>query len=42
LPQVSLPLARVGGMPVGVCFVGPRHSDRALLELALRLADLKA
>jgi amidase len=42
LPQVSLPLARVGGMPVGVCFVGPRHSDRALLDLALRLADLKA
>jgi amidase len=42
LPQVSLPLARVGGLPVGVSFVGPRGSDRALLDLALRLADLAA
>jgi amidase len=42
LPQVSLPLVRVGGLPVGVSFVGPRHSDRMLLSLALRLADLQA
>jgi amidase len=42
LPQISLPLARVGSLPVGVSFVGPRGSDRALLGLALRLADLQA
>jgi amidase len=41
LPQVSLPFARVGRLPVGISFVGPRGSDRALLDLALRLADLK-
>lgn len=34
LPQVSLPLATLQGMPLGLSLVGARHSDLALLELA--------
>ncbi|WP_260855767.1 AtzH-like domain-containing protein [Curtobacterium sp. 9128] len=34
LPAVSAPLLTVDGAPVGVCFVGPARSDRALLALA--------
>ena len=34
-PAMSLPLARVGGLPVGVCLIGAPGSDRALLDLAV-------
>lgn len=34
LPVVSLPMARVGGLPVGVQIVGPRGSDARVLEVA--------
>ncbi len=39
LPQVNLPLARVGGAPVGLSLVGPRGSDLALLALAEELCE---
>lgn len=38
LPQVSLPIARVGGLPVGLSLIGPPGSDESLLELAERIA----
>ena len=34
LPQITLPLGEVHGAPFGVSLVGPRGSDRALVELA--------
>ena len=37
LPQLSLPIARVGGCPIGLGLVGPAGSDAALLQLAERL-----
>jgi amidase len=39
-PQISLPLANVGGLPVGVSLIGPRGSDAMLLGLAQRLPRL--
>lgn len=36
-PAVSAPLLQLPGGPLGVCLVGPRHSDRTLITLA---ADL--
>ncbi|GBF88671.1 amidase [Raphidocelis subcapitata] len=38
LPQVSMPLARVDGLPVGLSLIGPQGSDESLLELAERIA----
>lgn len=37
-PALSAPLLAVGGAPVGVCLVGPRGSDLALLAVARELA----
>lgn len=37
LPQVSLPVAQVGGRPLGIGLIGPRGGDRMLLDLAGRL-----
>ncbi|MCC2112920.1 MAG: amidase [Hyphomicrobiales bacterium] len=37
LPQISLPLAIVDGCPLGVSLIGPRGSDRALIDLAGRI-----
>ena len=37
-PQVTLPLGRWQGCPIGLSILGRRGSDRALLELAVRLA----
>lgn len=37
-PQISLPMARVNGCPVGLSLIGPRGSDRALLALAAKIA----
>ncbi len=38
-PQVSLPLARRDGAPLGLSLLGPRGSDRALLALVERVAE---
>lgn len=38
-PQLSLPLLRRGGAPMGLSLLGPRGSDLSLVALALRLAD---
>lgn len=37
LPQMSLPLARVGGLPLGLSLIGNRGRDVDLLHLAERL-----
>jgi amidase len=37
LPQVSLPLATLDGMPVGLSLVGPRGADTQLLALSREL-----
>lgn len=37
LPQVSLPMASVDGMPLGISLLGPAGSDRALVALAVHL-----
>jgi amidase len=39
LPQVTLPLASLDGCPFGLSLIGPRGADRALLALALRIAE---
>jgi amidase len=39
LPQVSIPLGRVEGAPVGLSLVAPRGRDRALLAFAQRFAQ---
>jgi amidase len=38
LPQVTLPAGRVEGCPVGLSLIGPRGSDRRLLELVTEVA----
>ncbi len=38
LPQISLPLGRLNGCPIGISLIGPRDSDMMLLGLARRLA----
>lgn len=38
LPQVSLPLASLDGCPLGLSLIGPRGSDRALVDLAVDIA----
>ena len=42
LPQVSIPLARVGGLPVGLSLIGPPNTDEALMEIAERVAAAAA
>ncbi|MCY4551450.1 MAG: amidase [Defluviicoccus sp.] len=37
LPQVSLPMATIDGLPLGLSLVGPRGADMQLLALARRL-----
>ena len=37
LPQISLPLASIDGLPLGLSIAGPRGSDMALLGLAKRV-----
>jgi amidase len=36
LPQVSMPLANVSGVPVGLSFIGPHGEDMWLLQMAQR------
>ena len=38
LPQISLPLGSLDGLPLGLSFVGPPGADEALLALARELA----
>jgi amidase len=38
LPQVTIPLAHLDGCPLGLSLIGPRGADRALVDLALRVA----
>jgi len=33
-PQVTLPVTQVGGLPLGISLLGPRGSDRLLVDLA--------
>lgn len=40
--QVSMPVARVEGLPVGLSFIGPAGSDERLLELAESLVAVLA
>ena len=40
LPSVAVPLAPVNGLPLGAQLVGPRWSDRRLLDLADRIAKV--
>ena len=42
LPQISLPLASIDSLPLGLSIVGPRGSDRGLLALATSLMGLQA
>ncbi len=36
-PQITLPLAKVCGAPLGISLMGPNGSDRRLVELAARI-----
>ena len=38
LPQISLPLARLDGCPVGISLIGPRGADEALIAAAAAIA----
>ena len=42
LPQISLPMATAGGLPLGLSLIGARNSDRALIALARRLLGNRA
>lgn len=37
LPQITLPLAKLDGLPLGLSLIGPRNSDEALLAMAEKL-----
>ncbi|WP_206956594.1 amidase [Trinickia acidisoli] len=37
LPQITLPIARHAKCPIGLSLIGPRGSDRDLLDIAMRL-----
>ena len=37
LPQISLPMANIDGLPLGLSLLGARGSDRALIALAKRV-----
>ncbi|MEL6505563.1 MAG: amidase [Pseudomonadota bacterium] len=37
LPQITLPLAQVYGAPLGVSLIGPRGSDKRLVDIALKV-----
>lgn len=38
LPQLSMPLIDIEGCPLGLSVIGPRGSDRALLDIGVRIA----
>jgi amidase len=37
-PQISLPLAQVDGLPVGLSLIGPKGSDEMLIAFARQVA----
>jgi amidase len=37
LPQISLPMATIDGLPLGLSLIGARNSDRGLIALAQRV-----
>jgi len=37
LPQISLPMATIDGLPLGLSLIGARNSDRGLIGLAKRI-----
>ncbi len=37
LPQISLPMAKIDGLPLGLSLIGARNSDRGLIALANRM-----
>ena len=37
-PALSVPLLEAGGKPVGLCLVGPRHTDLALIDIGAGFA----
>jgi amidase len=39
LPQVTMPLATLDGSPLGLSLIGPRGADRALVDLAISIAQ---
>ena len=41
LPQITLPLARLSGCPLGISLIGPKGSDLGLLKLAVRFARVQ-
>ncbi len=38
LPQISIPIGTIGGIPAGLSFIGWAGGDEALLELAVKLS----
>jgi len=42
LPQISLPLAEIDGLPLGLGLIAPRGRDRALLAFAAKVERLPA
>ncbi len=42
LPAVTVPMGRLGGVPAGLCLVGPRGTDRSLIRLASSSAAVLA
>jgi amidase len=39
LPQISLPMVEIDGLPLGLSLIGARNSDRALITLARRILE---
>jgi amidase len=37
LPQISVPVARIDGLPLGLSLIGARNSDRGLIALAKKI-----
>jgi len=37
LPQINLPVAKIGGLPLGLSLIGARNADRGLIALAQRV-----
>lgn len=38
-PQLTLPMSKQEGVPLGISLIGPKHSDRALIDLGTKLYD---
>lgn len=42
VPQLSMPLGQIDGVPIGLSLIAPRGADRSLLDLAGRIASVVA